>query len=145
MSLSDDLPPTDSLETQPQTDLSAFGSAGQLEFDIGFFNRVLRRSPDYLDVLRCQGQLLSRRGLHDQALKIDRRVVALAPKDGVAHYNLGCSLALLGYAQEALQSLRRALESGYSDIDFLENDPDLDSLHKEPEYQDLLRTYGAAE
>ena len=115
----------------------------QLDFEIEFFDKVLQRAPDYLDVLRCQGQLLSRKGLHARALEVDRRLVQLDPQDAVAHYNLGCSLALMGYSKEALQALRQALQQGYNDVDFLESDRDLDSLRDHPEYQELLKEFGA--
>jgi tetratricopeptide (TPR) repeat protein len=141
MSLANDLPESDALGDLPQA-VSPFHDQGQLEFDIEFFDRVLRRHPDYLDVLRCQGQLLSRKGQHARALQIDRRLVQLVPGDAVAHYNLGCSLALSGDVKEAIQSLRQALRQGYSDIDYLEADRDLESVRNQPEYEELLREFG---
>ena len=116
----------------------------QLDFDIAFFRRVLDREPAYVDVLRCQGQLLSRKGLHDEALAIDRRLVALRPGDGVAHYNLACSLALGGHPREAIAQLRVALERGYDDFEFLETDSDLDSVREHPLYNELMRRFGVS-
>jgi tetratricopeptide (TPR) repeat protein len=142
MSLANDLPEPDALGDLPQAVLSHFREQSQLDFDLEFFDGVLRRHPEYLDVLRCQGQLLSRKGLHARALEIDRRVVQLAPKDAVAHYNLGCSLALMGYSQEAVHALRQALRHGYSDIDYLEADRDLESVRNHPDYEELLREFG---
>jgi hypothetical protein len=114
----------------------------QLDFDIDFFDRVLERYPNYLDVLRCQGQLLSRKGLHARALVVDRRLVRLQPEDCVAHYNLACSLALSHQSADAIQELRSALEHGYEDFSYLESDRDLESLRDQPGYQDLLREFG---
>jgi tetratricopeptide (TPR) repeat protein len=142
MSLANELPESDALGDLPHALRSRLADQNQLDFDIEFFDRVLSRQADYLDVLRCQGQLLSRKGLHARALEIDRRVVQLSPADGVAHYNLGCSLALMGHAQEAIQALRQALRHGYHDIDYLESDHDLDSLRHLPEYRELLREFG---
>ncbi len=123
---------------------SAAASAGrlnQLEFDIAFYESVLRRAPEYVDVLRCQGELLTRQGLHAQALAIDRRLAALLPHDCVVQYNLACSLALMGLRREAMAALRCALEAGYDDFDYLEADSDLDALREEPVYQALLREF----
>ena len=117
-------------------------SQDQLEFDIEFYDRILERNPDQIEVLRVQGELLSRRGLHRRALKVDQRLVELRPLDGVAHYNLACSLALLGNSQEALAALWQAFEVGYDDVVHLESDPDLESLRELPGYQDLLQAYG---
>jgi tetratricopeptide (TPR) repeat protein len=142
MSLANDLPESNALSDPQQAALARLCGQTQLEFDIEFFDGVLRRQPHYLDVLRCQGQLLSRKGLHARALEIDRRLVELVPDDAVAHYNLGCSLALMGNVQEAVESLRQALRQGYTDIDYLEADRDLESVRRLPEYAQLLREFG---
>lgn len=115
---------------------------GQLDFDIAFYDRILQRDPNYIDVLRCQGELLSRKGLHERALVIDRRLAELLPTDFVIRYNLACSLAVGGHRREAIAALRAALEQGYDDFEYLENDGDLDSLREDPAYVALLREYG---
>lgn len=114
----------------------------QIDFDIDFFDRVLARSPAYVDVLRCQGELLSHKGEHERALAIDRRLAELRPDDCIVRYNLACSLANSGHKREALDELRRALERGYDVFDFLECDPDLDAIRSEPGYRQLMREYG---
>jgi tetratricopeptide (TPR) repeat protein len=141
MSQAENLPQPGALELLPDL-LATFGQQSQLDFEIEFFQCVLRRRPEYLDVLRCQGQLLSRKGLHTEALAIDRRVVQLAPADPIAHYNLACSLARTGDPHQAIATLRRAIARGYRDLEYLETDPDLDALHNEPAYRELLRECG---
>ena len=121
--------------------LPTLSQQSQLEFDLSFFDRVLEREPNYIDVLRCQGELLTRKGLHQQALAIDRRLVALLPDDCVVHYNLACSLALAGESREAIRTLRTALECGYEDMDYLRVDSDLDSLRRDPEFEALLEQF----
>ena len=114
----------------------------QLDFDIAFYERILERQPNYLDVLRCQGELLSRRGLHQRAMVVDRRLAELLPGDCVVRYNLACSLAMGGRTTEAIAALRAALERGYDDFDYLETDSDLDALRDDPAYRALLREFG---
>ena len=116
----------------------------QLDFDIGFFGRILERNSDYVDVLRCQGALLSRKGLHTLALAIDRRLAELLPGDDVIRYNLACSLASNGQTTEAIEALRAALESGYDDFEYMEQDADLDPLRKLPAYRALLQEFNIA-
>ncbi|HEX4128555.1 MAG TPA: hypothetical protein VHZ24_00845 [Pirellulales bacterium] len=123
----------------PGDKVAALGEQSQLDFDLAFYDAVLRRSPNCLDVLRCQGELLTRKGLHERALVIDRRLVLLLPEEPVVRYNLACSLALNGEPGEAIDELRNALELGYEDLDFLQTDADLDSLRDDPRYQALMR------
>jgi predicted Zn-dependent protease len=127
---------------QPSARPVDFRQLNQADFDVEFFGRVLKRHPDYIDVLRCQGELLSRTGRHSEAYEVDRHLVTLQPAHPVAHYNLACSLALLQQPREALNELRQALELGYHDIEHLETDTDLDALRDEPEYTRLLREFG---
>jgi tetratricopeptide (TPR) repeat protein len=114
----------------------------QLDFDLEFFDRILDREPEYIDVLRCQGELLSRKGLHDAALAADRRLVALLPADATARYNLACSLAVVGKTRAAITELRHALEAGYTDFELLSFDTDLDSLRDDPRFRSLLSEFG---
>jgi tetratricopeptide (TPR) repeat protein len=124
--------------------LATLPDQSQLDFDLAFFDSLLAREPNYIDVLRCQGELLTRKGLHERALKIDRRLVTLLPDDCVVHYNLACSLALAGELRAAIRELRTALEYGYEDLDYMLVDSDLDSLRSDPEFQALLREFAPA-
>src|SRR5581483_2781174 len=99
----------------PDALVAAFRDQSQLDFDLAFFDQILEREPDFIDVLRCLGELLTRDALHERALAVDERLVALLPDDSVAQYNLACSLALLGESRAAIDALRRALECGYDD------------------------------
>ncbi len=115
-----------------------FGSLNQLDFDIGFFERLLARRNDSVDVLRVLAELVSRKGDVGRAVDLDARLVALLPEDFLARYNLACSLALAGRADEAIDSLSRAILLGYDDLAHMESDPDLESLHGHPDFQALL-------
>jgi tetratricopeptide (TPR) repeat protein len=115
-----------------------FGSLSQLDFEIDFFERVLARRPDSVDVLRILAELVSRKGAVNRAVELDRRLATLLPEDFLAFYNLGCSLARAGHADEAIDSLSRAILLGYDDLAHMEADPDLESLHDHPDFQALL-------
>jgi tetratricopeptide (TPR) repeat protein len=64
------------------------------------------------------------------------------PKDFLAAYNAGCSLARLGQKKEALGWLRKAVDAGLSDASLLERDPDLKTLRADPEFQSILALPG---
>ena len=113
----------------------------QTEFEIKFFSDILDRYPDYVEVLRAFGNLLTKQGHYVEGLEIDRRLVRLRPHDAVAHYNLACSFCLLRKHDQALIELRRAFELGYVDFAYLRKDRDLDSIKDDRRFKTLLREF----
>jgi tetratricopeptide (TPR) repeat protein len=113
----------------------------QLDFEIAFFGGILERLPEYVDVLRVMGNNLTLKGRYAQGLQIDKRLIQLRPTDPLAHYNLACSYALLKRPEQALKTLRRAVELGYRDFRYLREDRDLDSIRHDPRFRQLLRDY----
>jgi tetratricopeptide (TPR) repeat protein len=122
----------------PTTNDDWFGGLSQLDFDIDFFEGLLARNGESIEVLRVLAELVSQKGLVKRAVELDRRLVALLPNDFLARYNLACSLARAGRPDEAIDALSRAILLGYDDLDHLEVDPDLDSLREHPEFRELL-------
>lgn len=115
------------------------GTADQV-FDTQFFENVLRKNPQYTDVIELLGGLYTQQGRIDEGLKMDRKLVRLAPNSPEAHYNLACSLALKERKADAVESLITAIRLGYSDIQWLIGDPDLRSLKDYPAFIDLIKT-----
>lgn len=108
------------------------------EFDIVFYESVLRREPQYPQVIELLAGLYTRQGRIAEGLKMDRKLVKLQPGNATAHYNLACSLALSKRKADALRELQQAVQLGYNDIDWMQQDPDLDALKQHPDYQSLL-------
>lgn len=108
------------------------------EFEMRFFESVLKRDAAYTEVVELLGNLYTKHGRIVDGLKMDRRLVRLLPKNATAHYNLACSLALLKRKADAMRSLRQAVQLGYTDFDWMQQDPDLDGLKKDPAFSSLL-------
>jgi tetratricopeptide (TPR) repeat protein len=123
---------------QPAKPSKWFGRLNQLDFDIDFFERLLIRNADSLEVLRLLAELVSKKGLVGRAVELDAKVVELLPDDCLARYNLACSLARAGRPDEAIDSLSKAILLGYDDLAHVDVDPDLDSLRDLPEFRALL-------
>ena len=107
-------------------------------WEIGFFESILRREPNFVDVIALLGGLYTKTGRIADGLRMDRKLVRLCPDDATAHYNLACSLTLLGKPKEALQTLDHAISIGYDDLEWMSNDPDLKKLQPLPQFQQLL-------
>jgi tetratricopeptide (TPR) repeat protein len=108
------------------------------EFEIQLAQAVLETRPDHLDALHMLGGSLTRLGRHEEALSVDRRLTHLRPFDPVVHYNLACSLSNLDRIDEAFQALGRAIDLGYRDFRFLQKDPDLENVRRDPRYKTFL-------
>lgn len=107
-------------------------------FDIAFYESVLKRNSSYVDVIELLGGLYTKTGRIADGLKMDRKLVRLQPENATAHYNLACSLSLSKRLPDALKSIRRAIELGYDDHEWMAGDPDLKPLHTHPDFKDLL-------
>jgi tetratricopeptide (TPR) repeat protein len=127
--------------TSTSSPLARLADQRQEDFELDFFSAVLRRYPDYVDVLRVLGNLLTLKGRYAEGLQIDRRLVQLRPTDALAHYNLACSYALLKRTEHALKTLRRAVELGYRDFRYMREDHDLDAIRHDPRFRQLLREF----
>jgi len=109
------------------------------DFEIEFYESILKRNPKYTDVIALLGELYTRTGRITDGLRMDRRLVRLQPENATAHYNLACSLALKKRRSEALSTLRKAISLGYDDFDWLLQDPDLENLKNHPDFLQLLK------
>ena len=54
------------------------------------------------------------------------------------YYNLGCGYAILEEKEKAFAALEKAVSMGYNSKDQYVNDPDLNSLHSDKRYEQLL-------
>ncbi len=110
-----------------------------LDFEISFFEDILRDKPDHIDALIALGDTYTKRGRYKDGLKIDLKLSKLKPDDPTVHYNLACSYSLLHKADLCLKILEKAIRLGYRDFSFMSEDPDLAFIIKDPRYKKLLQ------
>jgi non-specific serine/threonine protein kinase len=77
-------------------------------------------------------------GRADDAVRHLEMAVALRPNDSNVLYNSACTYAVLGKKPETFDLLRRALGAGYANPDWPGQDPDLTSVHDDPEFLKLF-------
>ena len=73
-------------------------------------------------------------GRIDDAMREVNLAIALRPGETLVLYNAACALATMGKKAEALATLRKARDAGFHDTGWARTDPDLGSLHGEPEF-----------
>ena len=111
------------------------------QFEIGFCKSVLARDAGNLEVMEMLAGYYTKAGLIDDGLALDRIIVGMKPDCALSHYNLACSLALKNKKRDALEALRQAFEKGYSDINWMLSDPDLESLQNDPGFSSLISEF----
>jgi TolB-like protein/Tfp pilus assembly protein PilF len=77
-------------------------------------------------------------GQIDKALRWSERAIELAPDDQSVLINGACVRARAGLKEEALGLLERTFAKGFGKRDWIEKDPDYDSIRDEPRFQALL-------
>jgi len=109
----------------------------ELDVEISFLEGLVRRDPGYVEALHLLGDDYTQRGRIAEGLQVDQRLTQLEPRNPLAFYNLGCSLALAGRLEESAQAVETALDLGYRDFKWLTSDPDLKALRKHPHFERL--------
>jgi tetratricopeptide (TPR) repeat protein len=104
-------------------------------FEIKFYENILKDRPDCVFVLVPLGDAYTRKGFYKEGLDVDKKLVELKPDDPIAHYNLACSLSLLGKEKQALVALKKAVLFGYDDFSYMNKDLDLERVRQLPEYE----------
>jgi tetratricopeptide (TPR) repeat protein len=107
---------------------------GAVAWEIGFYEDILKRSPDYVEVLMLLGNLYTGRKMYRQGLQVDQRLARLRQDDPIVHYNLACSYALLNQVNDAFAALTNAVNLGYHDLEHMEEDSDLERIRHDPRY-----------
>jgi tetratricopeptide (TPR) repeat protein len=126
---------------RPSPAPASLAGLSQVDFEAAFFDEFLGRIPDHCEGLRAQAKVLADQGRWAEGLIVDERLVALRPSDPVARYNLACRYARLRRTDEAIAALHKAIELGYRDFRYMLNDRDLEGIHRDPRFGQLLREH----
>ncbi len=109
-----------------------------VEFEIAFYENILKQTPDFIEALIAIGDVYTRAGFWQKGLEVDLKLSRLRPDDAIVFYNLACSYALLNQTRPALSALSKAIELGYNDFKHLREDPDMENLLKDQQVQEFL-------
>ena len=124
-----------------------YRSLGREEEAQAAARRALKRAEEHLELnpddtralnLGCAS--LIECGENERAMQWAERSLAIDGDNPDTLYNLACSYALMGESDRALDCLERANLRGMSIAEWAENDSDLESLHDDPRFQELMRS-----
>jgi len=98
----------------------------------------LELNPDDARAWNLGAGTLATQGETERALEFARKSVAIDPDDPMLLYNIACTYARLGRTEESLTTLEHAVDKGYGHKDWVEHDPDFDSIRDTPRFQAIL-------
>ena len=81
-----------------------------------------------------------RLGKNDQGLEWAERALAANPVEPMTLYGIACSFALIGQLEKAFDCLEKATHYCRLPKEWIEKDPDLDTLREHPRYKTLLKS-----
>jgi non-specific serine/threonine protein kinase len=76
-------------------------------------------------------------GQPDAAAREITLALTLRPNDGLVQYNAACAYCGLERKEDAKVALKKAWDAGFRSSDWVRRDPDLTSLHGDPEFEKL--------
>jgi tetratricopeptide (TPR) repeat protein len=120
---------------------TGFKLVEDLDFEISFYEDLIKSHPDYIDPMVLLGDAYTRKGMHDKALEVDLRLTRLCPDDPAAHYNLACDYSMLKDADKCIETLERAIGLGYRDFRHMLKDPDLEFVRKDQRFKDMVSRF----
>ncbi len=107
-------------------------------FCLEFCSAILDRRPEQFEALELAADHFTRLGYYADGLGVDERLARMRPEDPGVLYNMACSFALVGRAEEALSALSRAARFGYANHRHMAGDDDLASLRGDARFRRLL-------
>lgn len=117
--------------------------AGNFDAAAAGFRKLTEANPKDGDAWHMLGYSLHAAGKLDEALPIHLKAAEFPGGAAAATYNVACVHALKGRVDEAFTWLDKAAERGFSDVDLLGKDTDLDALRKDARFEKLQKALAA--
>lgn len=85
----------------------------------------------------------ARVGDREGAVEWVERALVAEPDDAVVLYAAACSFAVLGLPDRAIATFKRAIDAGFGNRQWIEEDPDFDGIRGDERFQAILRALAA--
>jgi non-specific serine/threonine protein kinase len=98
----------------------------------------LELHPDDARALYLGASSLARLGDRSRGIEWARRALDADPDEQATLYNVACVYSVLGRHDEAIECLEKAVQHGFSHVEWVEHDSDFTSLRGHPRFKALL-------
>ncbi len=93
---------------------------------------------DDFEKLMEQAEELYEEGKYEESAELSEKAFKVGEPTAMHHYNAACSWALSGNKEKAIDNLNKAVESGFLNLEWMKEDPDLKSLHGSEEWKTVI-------
>lgn len=100
--------------------------------------RHMDLNPDDPRAATMRAVALCRLGSPDRGMEWAAKALLIDPEDAGVRYNVACLYALEGQTTRAIECMEDAIRVGFGNRDWLELDPDIDSLRGDPRFEALM-------
>ena len=109
----------------------------ELDVEISFLAGLAKRDPEYIEALQLLGDDYTKRGRFPEGLAVDEHLSRLLPEDSMVFYNLACSFSLTDRVDDSITALKKAVQLGYDDSKWMDEDPDLNKIRSDPRFEQI--------
>ncbi len=106
---------------------------------VSFYPDYLLHNPKDARAYQFYAFTLERLGRRKEAKIEMRKGVDINPNDQIIIYNAACFYALIGDKTASIETLKKAIDNGFGNYEYVKHDPDLYSLKNEPDFIELMR------
>ena len=82
---------------------------------------------------------LKRLGRLEEAKEEMQKGIKQNPNDPIIIYNAACFYALIGDKKTAIENLKKSIDNGFGNYEYIKHDPDLSNLRKESSFIALMK------
>ncbi len=104
-----------------------------------FYPTYLLHHPDDARAHQFYAFTLKRLGRLEEAKEEMHKGIIQNPDDPIIIYNAACFYALMGDLTTSIENLKKAMDNGFGNYEYIKHDPDLNSIRKEPDFIALIQ------
>jgi len=110
-----------------------------MDIMLKIFPEYLKKHPEDSYKQMTLAVTLAEVGRNDEAKVVGEKALRYNSKDPIIIYYGACLYARLEENQKAVELLKKAIENGYGNFEWIKRDPDFENIRKEPGYVKLMQ------
>jgi len=103
------------------------------------YREMIEKHPKDAQAWFMLGFSVHYQGRYEEARELFLNSEELGSNKGLVHYNLACGYAQQGNEKKALDELEIAMQVGFNQPDWAEEDPDLESIRTNENFQKIVQ------